>query len=122
MLFVWLLLRGRVLTWENIRKRGMKGPFKCALCSDMEETMEHLFHGCKWTCLVWDEGSRSFGQLQMVEGAIEDKIKHREEKIFKNSIVRRLWDLLPGFVVWNVWKECNNHIFEGKRKPLGEIF
>lgn len=31
-LFLWLLLRGRILTWENLKRHGMVGPSRCVLC------------------------------------------------------------------------------------------
>ena len=71
---------------------------------------------------MWEDGSKSFGQPRTGEGTIQDKIKHWEGKFFMNAIVRRLWDLLLGFVVWNIWKEHNNQIFEGKRQPPREIW
>jgi hypothetical protein len=60
---------------------------------------ENLFQGCEWVRLVWEEEGKSFGQARMGEGSIRDIIEHCEEKIFQNAIVRRLWDLLHGFVV-----------------------
>ena len=39
-------------------------------------------------------------------------------KVFKNVILHRIWEVLPGFVVWEIWKERNNRIFEDwKRRP-----
>jgi hypothetical protein len=37
---------------------------------------------------------------------------------FKNPILNRIWQLLPGFVVWQIWKERNMHIFTPKPLPL----
>ena len=47
--FIWLSLRNRILTWENLQKRGFHGPGICALCCSDEETVEHLFINCS----VW---------------------------------------------------------------------
>lgn len=41
--FCWLLVHGKVLTQENLRKRKIQGPSKCALYGLNEETTEHLF-------------------------------------------------------------------------------
>ena len=39
--FIWLALRNRVLTWENLQKKGKSGPGICVLCYAGEETVEH---------------------------------------------------------------------------------
>eukprot|EP00253_Pinus_taeda_P019318 PITA_19318 len=37
-LFLWLVLQRRILTWDNIKKRGFLGPSRCQLCEAQEET------------------------------------------------------------------------------------
>ena len=41
-LFLWLLRKGRILTWENLKRCGMMGPSRCVMCQQEEETMHHL--------------------------------------------------------------------------------
>jgi hypothetical protein len=31
-IFCWILAHGKLLTGENLNKRGFQGPFRCALC------------------------------------------------------------------------------------------
>ena len=45
--FIWLLLHNKLLTAENLRKRGILGPSCCALCHSAEETSSHLFIQCE---------------------------------------------------------------------------
>ena len=91
------------------------------MCQLMEETTKHLFQGYKWVRQVWEEGGRHFGKARLGEGPILDTIEQWEEKAFQNAIVRRLWDLLPRFIVWNTWKECNSRVFESRLQPPQEI-
>jgi hypothetical protein len=44
--FLWLLSHCRILTWENLQKRGMIGPSYCALSHADNETTEHLLNTC----------------------------------------------------------------------------
>lgn len=89
-LFIWLLLKGRVLTWDNIRKRGMTGPSKCVLCNKAKETMDQLLNKCKWSRRMWKEGLGSFDQTRRGPGSIQGKLQKWEDKEFKNPIVRHL--------------------------------
>ena len=41
--FVWLALKNKLLTWDNLQKRGWIRPGICALCSANEDSAQHLF-------------------------------------------------------------------------------
>eukprot|EP00253_Pinus_taeda_P017777 PITA_17777 len=44
--FNWTLLKRKILTTENLRKRGILGPSICCLCREAEESSNHLFLEC----------------------------------------------------------------------------
>ena len=52
--FLWLLQNRKILTWENLPKKGFTGPSRCPLCEEQEETMNHLFNECVWTSNLWE--------------------------------------------------------------------
>ena len=35
--FIWLLNKGRILTWEQLQSRGFHGPSRCVLCERILE-------------------------------------------------------------------------------------
>jgi hypothetical protein len=45
-MFKWLVIHNRILTWENLRKRGFIGPSRCHLYQVKEETTNHLLDEC----------------------------------------------------------------------------
>ena len=96
-LFLWLLLKGRILTWDNLKRRGLTGPSRCVMCNEVEETMDHLLNQCNWAKRMWREGLESFQQTRQEPGSIQDIIISWESKPFKNPIVKRPWDLLLDF-------------------------
>ncbi len=53
--FGWLLLKRRLLTKDNLLKRGWTGDPECALCGMAAETVDHLFLRCPTTrsLLLW---------------------------------------------------------------------
>lgn len=121
-LFLWLLLRGRILTWENLRRRGMTGPSMCVLCHKVEETSNHLFKGYEWSQAVWESGRQTFDKPGPKGQSIQNIIEHWRDKIFKNAILNRIWETYPGFVVWEIWKEQNSRIFYRKRRQPKEAW
>jgi hypothetical protein len=52
-LFSWLLIEDKLLTWNNLQKRGWYGPGFCHLCKGNEESGIHLFVHCPFTRTVW---------------------------------------------------------------------
>jgi hypothetical protein len=46
-------VHGKVLTGENLLKRGFQGPFRCPLCEKNYESIQHLFWDCEFTKQVW---------------------------------------------------------------------
>lgn len=45
-IFCWLVLKKRLLTANNLIKRGWVGDMACVLCRSDEETVDHLFTNC----------------------------------------------------------------------------
>lgn len=51
-IFLWLLLNNRILTKNNLRKRGWDGDIKCQFCP-LQETISHLFLHCQQAQKIW---------------------------------------------------------------------
>jgi hypothetical protein len=47
------MIENRILTWDNLIKRGFVGPSRCFLCGEEEETINHLMVKCPFTKDVW---------------------------------------------------------------------
>ena len=113
--FIWLALRNKILTWENLQKRGKVGPGMCALCCSDGETVDHLFTNY----FVW----------KTVTDHICDQY-HLPAIPSKESLatVLRTWTgilprssplcLLPFHMMWIIWKARNQAIFKGKKEYL----
>ena len=44
--FTWEVLWGKVLTTDQLKKRGFQHASKCLLCKEDEETIDHLLLNC----------------------------------------------------------------------------
>ena len=51
--FVGFLLHQKILTAENLRKKGIEGPSRCIMCKKAEEKQKHLFLDCSFANEVW---------------------------------------------------------------------
>jgi hypothetical protein len=54
-LYTWLAVENKILTWDNLQKKGWEGPSLCHLCSRDSETVLHLLVNCNFTQQVWQK-------------------------------------------------------------------
>jgi hypothetical protein len=58
--FLWLFSQNKILTRDNLRKRGIPKPLECSLCKEIE-SVSHLFFECMVSELLWQEVQEIFG-------------------------------------------------------------
>lgn len=117
-MFAWLVGRKRILTWDQIQKRGFLGPPRCSLCDQNGEDQEHILNGCPVAQFQWEETRCFFGKSNCDPLDIIQTLFQWGKGQFQSPVIRRAWNLVMGFNIWNIWKERNRRIFQGKRsKP-----
>jgi hypothetical protein len=114
--FLWLLIEDKLLTWNNLLKRGWQGPGLCQLCRGNEDFVFHLFVQCPFTCFVWNK----------------IKVHYKLSIGWSGSTVFECFDLwarrnyslssLPAFICWFIWIERNLAIFESKSPSMEKVF
>eukprot|EP00253_Pinus_taeda_P017013 PITA_17013 len=116
---MWLVHRKKILTWDNIRKRGVIGPSRCQLCEAQEETMEHILNNYTFTTWLWDYFATIFHQTDRDKESIINTLNKWRKNFSENELLNLAWAFTPSFIIWNVWKERNKRIFkEEKTIPL----
>jgi hypothetical protein len=53
-LFIWLAGKGKILTWDSLRRRGWEGPGLCSLCRLAQEDVPHILIHCEFSMEVWN--------------------------------------------------------------------
>ena len=111
--FIWLAVRLRILTWENLQKKGKQGPGICVLCKADEETVEHLFTKCSVWKLVAEQICDHLNlHAFSAHFSLVDMLLDWLGKISLSSTLH----LLPFHIMWIVWKVRNKVIFEDEKK------
>jgi len=116
-IFMWSVYDRKILTWDNIRKRGVLGPSRCLLCGEQEETMEHLLNNCYFTSWLWDIFTKIFQQSDRDRGSIFNTLIRWRGNFLDHEIINSAWTLTPSFIIWNVWKDRNKRIFKEEKNP-----
>eukprot|EP00253_Pinus_taeda_P021304 PITA_21304 len=116
--FTWLLLKGKVLTVENLSKRGINGPSRCPNCCSAEETMHHLFIDCPFAKRCWTKMS-SLGNIdwqphQNIAETLYEWKKNCPWKEKRSRLVKRIWDTIPHSLLWRIWLSRNKIFFQNK--------
>ena len=53
-IFSWEAAWGKILTLDNLKRRGMAFANRCFLCEEDEKTIDHLLIHCKSAKMLWD--------------------------------------------------------------------
>ena len=53
-IFFWLLLQDKILTLDNLAKKGQIIPNRCSLCKQDQEMVNHLFIHYPYSSMVWN--------------------------------------------------------------------
>lgn len=101
-IFLWLMLKDKILSLHNLMKRGWQLANVCILCRDNAETVKHLFNGCTYFSRAllytqtlqnmidekgWDLIIQATDQTMVVEQRVSEKA--RELLAFLFSAVRK---------------------------------
>ncbi|CAH8280760.1 unnamed protein product, partial [Arabidopsis lyrata] len=106
----WLAMLARLPTRDRLRRWGMNIPASCVLCSNGEESHEHLFFRCQFSSEIWGCLAAKFlpnppGSLAAASSWI---ILHNQPH---NAKIITILKLLLQSAVYHLWKERNFRIF-----------
>lgn len=90
---------------------GLLQGCRCILCDSDEETIEHLFFTCPLSKQIWAEVSRRNG-IREVSTSWDTNVHHVSTTWQGKSLVSYIRRLSFNIVVYSIWKERNNRIFQ----------
>lgn len=116
--FLWLLMRNKTLTWDNLRKKGFSGPSRCPMCLVEEETINHLFNTCEWVNHLWNWMEGILRNSNRDRESIHSTILNWKNNFSNHQRVNSIWKSMPGFLLWMIWKERNRIIFQDEYRNM----
>lgn len=108
--FAWEAAKGRILTTDNLMRRGIITVSRCFLCKNSLDSCNHLLLECSITHKLWSTALSLLGLSWVRNDSISSKLFAWEG--FGNN--RKKFRLISLTIFWVIWKERNNLAFEGK--------
>ncbi|XP_071715315.1 uncharacterized protein [Rutidosis leptorrhynchoides] len=113
-IFIWRLLKKRVLIKAELDKRGIDlHSVRCPLCDGDLETIDHSFIQCKQVIEVWVRVHNWWGVNNLAYSSILDLLgssTYRSMTTFGGL----LWQASKWVTTYHIWKNRNNSIMNGK--------
>jgi hypothetical protein len=106
--FMWLILDGRCWTSEWLQRHGLqkRGPY--ALCSQGDETIDHLFMQCIVSREIWYKLLRRCGWHLLAPSDADQFIYlWLCSRKWVTKARRKAFNSLVVLITWNVWLERN---------------
>ena len=117
--FMWTVVHGQILTFNNLMLRGHILVNRCCMCHRNEETMDHLLLHCSVAQSLWVYMLKIFGIHWVMPGSVESLVYCWSFWLEKfNSDI---WNMVPGCLMWIVWTEINRRSFEDIEKSLVQL-
>jgi hypothetical protein len=108
--FVWTAAWGKILTCNNLMRRGYTMAGWCCMCRSGWETGEHLLIHCVMASDLWYVVLRSFGVCWVFPNRILDLLSGWYNSFGKHD--SEVWNLVLLCLMWTVWRERNQRTFE----------
>ena len=84
--------------------------------SKLSFTVNHLLLHCKLAYALWCEVFHVFGVHRVMLKTVKSLFFVWENWFGKQQST--IWNMIPGWLLWLVWQEQNNHIFEDNERSL----
>jgi len=79
-------------------------------------------HHCPLAQKIWQKISFRCQKNSRSNEDIRDIVHNWDHNPYQSKILNFLWKLIPGFVLWAIWKERNGIIFKDHTRSLEDIW
>ena len=112
--FFWSVAWGNILTCDNLMRWGYSMTSWCCMCRCRcnGETVDHLMLHCPLAVVLWNFFFWVFDVHWVVSGCVMDMLFGWRNWFGKHYL--EVWNLVPLCLMWTIWGEQNQRIFEDK--------
>ena len=90
----------------------------CPNCCSQEEMLQHLMNSYPLAIQLWEKASFHCQKKCRGPDDIINSIRLWHHHPYQSELLNYLWRLIPGLLLWTIWKERNRRIFKDQSTPL----
>jgi hypothetical protein len=117
--FVWTAVHSKILTLDNLGRRGLVVVNRCWLCESDVESVDHLLLHCAVARDLWIAFFARFGLCWVMPRSVKELLASWWTAGRTRSAV--VWKMVPHCILWCIWRERNNRCFEGLSRTREEL-
>ncbi|RVW42952.1 hypothetical protein CK203_076318 [Vitis vinifera] len=108
---------GKVLTLDQLKKRGRCLANRCFLCCEEEESIDHILIQCSKARVLWELLFALFGVTWVLPYSVRDTLSGWSG-FNMGKKRRKVWKAAPSCIFWTVWKERNRIAFDNEELSM----
>lgn len=101
--FAWEAWHGKILTTENLEKKGIPLASRCYLCWEKEEAIGHLLIHCSRSQILWNLIFSLFRTSWVMEGSLRG-LAELWELMVRGKPRKKAWKVGCFCSCWLIWK------------------
>uniref|UniRef100_A0A2N9IEM8 Reverse transcriptase zinc-binding domain-containing protein n=1 Tax=Fagus sylvatica TaxID=28930 RepID=A0A2N9IEM8_FAGSY len=109
---------GKILTTDNLRRRGIIVVSWCCMCKVDGESVDHLLLHCPYAKELWDMIFGLFGIQWVMPKRVIDLLSCWHGSVGRHSVI---WKAIPHYIMWCLWRERNVRTFEDCELSVVEL-
>jgi hypothetical protein len=118
--FMWLWLRRRILTDDQLQTRKMNHGDICMLCDQEKETATHLILDCAYARVVWHllaqwTGTDSLNIQRLQFATPGEWWRSKSNSLSRDELIVAI------YAVWHIWKERCRRVFQNSEMPERQL-
>ena len=111
--FAWEASWGKVLTLDQLKRRGIPLVNRCFLCEEKEETIDHLLIHCSRAKMLWDLVLAITDTNWVFPRTVcQCLLAWQSASVGKKR--KKVWMAAPLCLFWTLWLERNRVVFENE--------
>ena len=111
--FAWEATWGKVLTFDQLKRRGMTLVNRCFMCKEDEENIDHLLIHCKSAKMLWNLFLSIVGTSWVfLQSVLHTLLAWQGAAVGKKR--KRICLAAPICLFWTLWRARNRLVFENE--------